>query len=102
MADTLGGIVDKLCTVDLKMWNNQEILYSIRRMTFADFKVRYFSDETGAESLFETLKKCCDLNVQRNVLINEVDAKIIEIVRAALSGAELDNGAFLQRAHKTY
>ena len=30
MADTLGSLVDKLCTVDLKMWNNQEFLYKIR------------------------------------------------------------------------
>ena len=38
MADTLGSIIDKLCTADLKMWNNQEILYKIRRMTFDEFK----------------------------------------------------------------
>ncbi len=30
MADTLGTLVDKLTTVDLKMWNNQELLYEIR------------------------------------------------------------------------
>ena len=29
MADTLGTIIDKLTTVDLKMWNNQELLYEI-------------------------------------------------------------------------
>lgn len=42
------------------------------------------------------------LNVQRNQLINEVDSKIIEIIEAKLSGEDLDNGKFLQRAHKTY
>ena len=36
--DTLGGIIDKLFTVDMKMWNNQEILYKIRRMTFDEYK----------------------------------------------------------------
>ena len=30
MADTLGSLIDKMITVDLKMWNNQELLYKIR------------------------------------------------------------------------
>lgn len=29
MSDTLGNIIDKLVTVDVKMWNNQE-LYNIK------------------------------------------------------------------------
>ena len=102
MADTLGTLVDKLTTVDLKMWNNQEILYEIRRMSFEEYKEKYFSNEEGAMKLWETLKKACDLNVQRNQLINEVDEKIIEIINTKLSGEDLDNGKFLQRSHKTY
>jgi hypothetical protein len=102
MADTLGTLVDKLTTVDLKMWNNQELLYEIRRMDFDEYKSKYFNDENGANLLWETLKKACDLNVQRNQLINEIDEKIIEIVNAKLSGEDLDNGKFLQRSHKTY
>lgn len=102
MADTLGNIVDKLVTVDMKMWDNQELLYEIRRMTFNEYKDKYFSSEEGAMKLWEILKKACDLNVQRNQLINEVDEKIIEIINAKLSGEELDNGKFLQRSHKTY
>lgn len=101
MADTLGSIVDKLITIDMKMWNNQELLYDIRRMDFDQFKDKYFSDE-GAEILWESLKKSCDLNVQRNQLIDEIDEKIIDIVNERLSGKELDNGKFLQRKHKTY
>lgn len=102
MADTLGNIIDKLITVDMKMWNNQELLYDIRRMSFDEYKEKYFNNEDGAHLLWEILKKACDLNVQRNQLINEVDAKIIEIIEAKLSGENLDNGKFLQRAHKTY
>ena len=34
MADTLGNVIDKLVTVDMKMWDNQELLYEIRRMDF--------------------------------------------------------------------
>lgn len=102
MADTLGTLIDKLTTVDLKMWNNQELLYKIRKMSFEEYKQEYFLNEKGAEKLWEILKKACDLNVQRNQLINEVDEKVIEIINAKLDGQELDNGKFLQRSHKTY
>lgn len=102
MSDTVGGLVDKLCTVDLKMWNNQEYLYEIRRMSFDEFKQKYWNTEDGAEKLWAYLKKACDLNVQRNQLINEIDAKIIEMITSKVSGEDLDNGKFLQRSHKTY
>jgi len=102
MSDTLGGLIDKLVTIDLKMWNNQEILYEIRRMTFDEFKVKYWNTEDGAERLWEVLKKVCDLNVQRNQLIDEVDEKVIEIINDSVSGKDLDDGKYIQRKHKTY
>jgi hypothetical protein len=43
MADTLGSLIDKMITVDMKMWHNQELLYKIRRMTFEEYKLEYFS-----------------------------------------------------------
>lgn len=101
MADTLGGLIDKLMTVDLKMWNNQELLYKIRRMTFEEYKAEYFSDE-GAELLWKQLQKACDLNVQRNQFIDEIDEKVVEIIEAAVKGEDLDSGKFIQRKHKTY
>tara|TARA_R110000824_G_scaffold47584_1_gene135328 strand:- start:419 stop:727 length:309 start_codon:yes stop_codon:yes gene_type:complete len=102
MADTLGSLIDKLVTADLKMWDNQEILYEIRRMTFDEFKDKYWTNEEGAEALWECLKKACDINVQRNQLIDEVDEKIVEIVSAKNAGDDLDAGKFIQRKHKTY
>ena len=102
MADTLGSIIDKLCTADLKMWNNQEILYKIRRMTFDEFKEEYWEKEQGASLLWECLKKCCDLNVQRNQLIDEIDEKIVEMFKTLQEGGDLDDGKFIQRKHKTY
>jgi hypothetical protein len=102
MSDTLGTLIDKLTTVDLKMWNNQELLYKIRKMNFEEYKEKYFYSESGAEELWETLKKATDLNVQRNQLINEVDEKIIEMINHKFEGGDLDNGKFLQRSHKTY
>jgi hypothetical protein len=102
MADTLGTLIDKLTTVDLKMWNNQEILYEIRKMTFDEYRKKYFDTEDGSQKLWEILKKACDLNVQRNQLINEIDTKVIEIIQAKFNGEDLDDGKFLQRSHKTY
>jgi hypothetical protein len=102
MADTLGGLIDKLFTIDMKMWNNQELLYEIRRMSLEQFRDRFLKTEQGVVELFESLKKCCDLNVQRNQLIDEVDEKIIEIVRDGLAGKDLDAGKHIQRKNKTY
>jgi hypothetical protein len=102
MADTLGNVIDKLVTVDMKMWDNQELLYEIRRMSFEEYKEKYFNSEDGASNLWKILKKACDLNIQRNQLINEVDSKIMEMFEAFKNGEDLDNGKFLQRSHKTY
>ena len=102
MADTLGSIVDKLITIDMKMWNNQELLYDIRRMTFDQFKKQYFSHPEGAEKLWNGLKKACDLNVQRNQLIDEIDEKVVEIVNASKSEDQYQMDKFVQRKHKTY
>jgi hypothetical protein len=102
MADTLGGLIDKLFTIDTKMWVNQDLIYEIRRMTFEEYKEKYFNSEEGAKDLWDCLKKACDLNVQRNQLIDEIDQKVIEIVEAKDSGEDLDNGKFIQRKHKTY
>jgi hypothetical protein len=102
MADTLGGLIDKLFTADSKMWNNQELLYEIRRMTFDEYKQKYFNNEDGAQKLWECLKKACDLNIQRNQLIDEIDEKIIEMIKSNKNGDNLDSGKFIQRKHKTY
>jgi hypothetical protein len=102
MVDTLGGLIDKLFTIDTKMWINQDFLYEIRRMTFEEYKNKYFGSEDGARSLWDCLKKACDLNMQRNQLIDEIDEKIVEIVKSAQSGEDLDCGKFIQRKHKTY
>lgn len=97
--ETPGSLIDKLITVDLKMWNNQEKLYEIRRMSYFQFCERFsLTANTGqAENgtsleLFNILKKACDLNVQRNELIQEVDRKFEE-----LTGKKIE---FKQ--HKTY
>jgi len=100
MSDTIGGLIDKLFTIDMKMWTNQELIYEIRRMTFEEYKTKYFSDEDGAEKLWNFLKKACDLNIQRNQLIDEIDERVVELVKAAVAGSDVDE--FIQRKHKSY
>jgi GNAT superfamily N-acetyltransferase len=102
MADTLGGLIDKLITIDMKMWNNQEFLYEVRRMEFSEFQNKFTSTGEQQSSLFESIKKCCDLNMQRSQLIDEIDEKVIEMTAAASSGENLDDGKYVQRKHKTY
>jgi len=97
MADTVGSLVDKLCTVDLKMWNNQEILYEIRRMTFKEFQEKYLSTEEMQLKFYQTIQKCCDLNYQRNALIDEIDLTMVKIAKG-----EIDPADMVQLKHKTY
>ena len=101
MADTLGGLIDKLITIDMKMWTNQEFLYEVRRISFEEFEEKFVETDEQKLELFESLKKCCDLNYQRNQLIDEIDEKVVELVQAAVDGEELDAGKFIQRKHKT-
>lgn len=100
--DTLGSVVDKLITIDMKMWHNQELLFKIRRMSFDDFKHEYFSDEESMFELWTTLGKVVDLNLQRNQLIDEFDVGLVKMIQKAKEGESLDEGNYIQRKHKTY
>jgi ssDNA-specific exonuclease RecJ len=101
MADTIGSLIDKLATVNQKMFLAQEELYVVRRMTFEEFKTSYGTDE-GLQKLYSAFKKSTDLNVQRQAMILEVDKKIAEIISAVIKGDDLNNGTFIQDQHKTY
>jgi len=102
MSDTVGSLVDKLFTVDTKMWNNQEILYLIRRHDFEWFKDRFLKDDVSTLELFNTLKKVCDLNMQRTLLVTEIDEKLIKLVEAGIAGKDLHSPEFVVDSHKTY
>lgn len=101
MADTFGGLIDKLITVDMKMWNNQEFLYEVRRIPFEEFQEKYTESEDKQKALFDSIKKCCDLNYQRNQLIDEIDELLASLLADTTTG-ELDYGKIIQRKHKTY
>lgn len=101
MSDTFGGLIDKLITVDMKMWNNQEFLYEARRMSFEEFQETFTQSDDKQKDLYESIKKCCDLNFQRNQLIDEIDVTLVEILEALAAG-ETDLKKFVQLKHKTY
>ena len=77
---TIGQLVQELIALDIDMWNNQEFVYEIRRMSFDEYKEKYFADEEGAEKMWSFLKKACDLNVSRNDAMDALDTKIAKIV----------------------
>jgi len=76
--DTVGNLIDKLITVDLKLWHNQEELYKIRRMSAESFSKEY---DGKMEDLHSMLKRCCDLNLQRARLMDEIDKFLLSSIR---------------------
>lgn len=101
MADTLGSLIDKLATVNQKLFMAQEELYIIRKMSFEEFKIAYGSDDEGLKKLHTAFKKNMDLNVQRQAMILEVDKKFVEMIESSKK-EDLNNGSFIQDQHKTY
>lgn len=73
--DTFGNLIDKLTTVNAKLWHNQEVLYEIRKMTPEQFVDKHGSDLKGLHSI---VSRCCDLNVQRAKLMDEIDLFLAE------------------------
>ena len=102
MADSIGSLIDKLATVNQKMFMAQEDIYVIRKMTFEEFKESYGGTDEGLMKLYSCFKKACDLNVQRQQIILEVAKKIVEIIQASVKNEDLNNGVFIQDQHKTY
>jgi hypothetical protein len=102
MSDTIGALIDKLFTVDSKMWNNQELLYEIRRNDFEWFKEHFIDCDDSGLKLFTILKKCCDLNVQRTQLITEIDERLIKLVEDGVAGKDLHTPENVVDSHKSY
>lgn len=97
MSDTLGSLIDKLITIDMKMWHNQEFLYEVRRINFEEFKTKFCTTEETQKGLYESIKKCCDLNYQRSQLIDEIDQYTVQIRAGTIQVDDM-----VQLKHKTY
>jgi hypothetical protein len=101
MSDTLGSLCDKISIVNNKLFNYQQDLYRIRKMTEEQF-LNEFSTQEKLKELFKVFQSATDLNFQRSSLSNEIDLKVIEMIEAAMKGEDLDQPKFLSRARKTY
>jgi hypothetical protein len=100
--DSIGSLIDKLATINEKLFRAQEDLYVIRKMDFNQFKETFGNSDDKLMKLYEYFKKGTDLNVQRQAAILEIDKKIVEIISAAVRGEDLSSGSFVQDQHKTY
>jgi len=98
---TLGSLIDQLSVVNLKMWNAQEALYEVRKMTYEEFEKEFFNKE-NFKKLYEYFKKACDLNVQRNDLIDEVDELFAEIIMKVIDKQAIEVDKLTRKKHKTY
>lgn len=97
--ETLGTLTDKLSIVNLKMFHAQEKLYEVRRMSYDEFKSKYI-DQDGGREIYEVFQRSCNLNVQRQALIQELDEKLVEILKANKVGDIEDD--YIKPQYKTY
>lgn len=100
MADTIGSIIDKICTANNKMFMEQEKVYEIKRMTFEQFKLIY-SNEEKLKELHDFFIKSAILNLQRNAAIDEIDTRLVKMIQDYSNGKELDDGSNIQLKYKT-
>jgi hypothetical protein len=100
--DSIGSLMDKLASVNEKLFRAQEDLYVIRKMSFEQFKEAFGNSDEKLMKLYEYFKKGTDLNCQRQAMILEVDKKIVEVITEAVNGKDLNDGLFIQDQHKTY
>jgi len=74
--DTVGSLCNKLSCVTIQMWHNQESLYAIRKMSPSQFSEQY---KNKMDELHRILKRCCDLNYQRSLLMDAIDSKAVSL-----------------------
>lgn len=74
--DNIGKLTYKLNCTCVQMWHNQEFLYAVRKMTPDKFIETYGSDMV---ELHKMIKRCCDLNNQRSMLMDAIDKKATEM-----------------------
>lgn len=99
--DTVGSLIDKLATVNQKMFVNQEFLYEIRDMSFSEFGAKYGLNSQDLNILFEKLKKVVDLNLQRQNLILEIDKLLVQMVQDIVESSD-NKDKYIVNQHKTH
>lgn len=67
MSETLGGLVDKLCVTNNKLWATQDYIIKWSKMSGEDFKAQ------GYEAIHKVIMDLYTLNLDRNRLMREID-----------------------------
>lgn len=93
--DTLGNLVDKLAIVTVRMWHAQDDLYRYRRMSMEEWRDEFGDDP---DRVRHTLVRACELNLQRNQLMDEIDKLHLE----SLSMDEEEKQKLSAPKHKQY
>lgn len=93
--DTLGNLMDKLAIVTVRMWHAQDDLYRYRRMTKEEWR-QEFGDRP--DMVRHTLVRACELNLQRNQLMDEID----QLHKDSLVMNEEDRKKLVAKKHKQY
>lgn len=93
--DTLGNLVDKLAIVTTRMWHAQDDLYRYRRMTKDEWREEFKDDP---DRVRHTLVRACELNLQRNQLMDEID----QLVSSMATMSDEERAKLVQRKHKMY
>ncbi len=95
MADTLGSLIDKLCTVDMKLWSVMEFYYLFPKQYSQEEFLKVFSHPKKLRMLYDKVAKQTDLNVQRANLIDEIDQLVAGSIKSG------DVSRLVQRKYKT-
>ena len=74
--DTVGSLYDKLAIVTTRMWHAQDDLYRFRRMSAGEWKEEFGEDPDKVRAV---LVRACELNLQRNQLIDEIDCLLVRM-----------------------
>jgi hypothetical protein len=80
--ETLGGLVDQLTTVSMKLWHEQDKVMQYAQETLEQFR------QHPMEELHGNYKKVNELNLLRNRLMTEIDRCFARGV--SLGKAEID------------
>lgn len=67
MSESFGTLVDRLITLDMKVWHVQDWVYKAAAMPPAEFA------RMGHAEIQGQLKKLADLNIERNRAMTEID-----------------------------
>ena len=74
---SVSSIIEELIDLDISMWEAQDKIYQVRRMSFDEYERAYFGRKDGARKLWKLIGEACDLNLSRNRAIDRLDQELV-------------------------